>query len=73
MDVGRGIYLMNLLRGYAMENDLEERYCVHCDCNVQAWVSCVYGVGQNGGIVIAKSFCCVCERKIHERIVDKDI
>lgn len=56
-----------------MEEGCEERYCGTCDARVPAWISTSYGVGQHGGIVVAKWYCTVCQRKLSEAIVDKDI
>lgn len=56
-----------------MENDIEIVYCNYCEIKVEALVSCVYTIGEQGGMVVAKTFCTCCERLLHERIVDKNI
>lgn len=64
---------MNKYRGYVMNEKIETEHCPYCQVEVQIWTECSYGVGQAGGIVIAKTYCSVCEEKIRERVIDKDI
>ncbi|AZU98040.1 hypothetical protein SEPL_327 [Salmonella phage SE_PL] len=56
-----------------MNEKIETEHCPYCQVEVQIWTECSYGVGQAGGIVIAKTYCSVCEEKIRERVIDKDI
>lgn len=56
-----------------MEDNCEMVHCPYCHVSVLAYSICTYGVGQSGGIVIAKTICSVCEETINERLIDKDI
>lgn len=53
--------------------EIEIERCQYCHVDVQVWTECSYSVGQAGGIVIAKTYCSVCNEKIRERVIDKDI
>lgn len=55
------------------EEGYVKKYCLVCDNYIQAYVSTSYGVGQHGGIVVAKTYCTICHCLLSTSVVDQDI